>query len=344
MPDPSDPPPPRNLARRLARTLILALAWLVLSIWAIWAAGALHYDLPATRGVLSIAFLIGVLAIIVLARRWKRLIAVAALSVAVNGWWLTIAASNDRDWQPNVAVTAHADIDGDKVTIHNVRNCDYRTETDYTPRFSTRSVRLSKLTRVDMFLCYWGSPWLAHPFLSFQFEDADPIAISVETRMEKGEAYSTLGGLYRRYELIYVVAEERDLVRVRTNYRQGENVYLFRVDVSAERCRKLFLDYLRVINQMHERARFYNVLLTNCTTSIQSHSVATARRPRPWDWRILLPGKLDELIHMRDGFVAKMPLDELKPRCHVNPAANRIGDAPDFSRQIRVGIPGFEAK
>ena len=205
-----------------------------------------------------------------------------------------------------------------------------------------RTVRLSKLTRVDLFLCYWGSPWLAHPFVSFQFEDADPVCFSIETRMEHGEAYSTLGGLYRRYELIYVVAEERDLVRLRTDYRKGEDVYLFRIKIGAERTRQLFRDYLQVVNEMHETPRFYNVVTSNCTTNIQTHMVATSETPRPWDWRILLPGKLDEMIYTREGFVSELPLSDLKTRCLVNPTANRIGNAPDFSRLIRSGIPGFD--
>jgi hypothetical protein len=341
---PQESPPKRYVAIRVLRFLALAASWLALTIWTAWAAGALQFDLPPgwLRDIMTIAFLLGAVAVVVLARRWKRIAGVAVLCLIVTGWWLSISASNDRDWQPNVSVTAQADIDGDSITIHGVRNCDYRTELDYTPRFGTRTVNLSKLTRVDMFLCYWGSPWLAHPFVSFQFENADPICFSIETRMEQGESYSTIGGLYRQFELIYVVAEERDLVRVRTEFREGEDVYLFRIRVDAGRTRQIFLDYLKVLNEMHESPRFYNLLTSNCTTNIQTHSVATSRSVRPWDWRILLPGKLDELIDMRKGFVSELPLPELKPRCHVNPTANRVGDAKGFSRLIREGIPGFE--
>ena len=146
----------------------------------------------------------------------------AALFVVVLIWWLTLAPTNNANWQPDVARLAWADVQGDEVTFHNVRNCDYRTETDYTPHWETRTVRLSQITGIDLAIDYWGSLWIAHPIASFQFADAPPLCFSIETRKKVGQAYSTIGGLYRQFELIYVVADERDVIRVRTNYRKED--------------------------------------------------------------------------------------------------------------------------
>jgi hypothetical protein len=199
------------------------------------------------------------------------------------------------------------------------------------------------MTGVDIFLCYWGSEWLAHPFVSFQFEDQNPVCFSIETRKEVGEGYSALLGFFRQFELIYVVAEERDLVRVRTQYREGEDAYLFKTTVTPERARALFLDYVKTLNEMHRDPVWYNALTANCTTGIRMHAVATDENPKPWNWRILLPGKADELMHMRGGFaVDDLPLEELKQRGHVNAAANAAGRADDFPAIIRRGVPGFE--
>ena len=152
----------------------------------------------------------------------------------VLAWWLTLKPSNDRAWQPDVAQTAWAEIDGDHVTIHNVRNCDYRTEGDYTPHWETRSYDLAQIRGMDIFLTYWGSPWIAHPIVSFQFGDNDYIAMSIETRKEVGEQYSAIRGFFRYYELIYTVSDERDVVRLRTNYRKGEETYLFHTRATPE--------------------------------------------------------------------------------------------------------------
>ena len=211
----------RGTLARVVRAALRAALGAVLVGWTVWAAGALHFDLteswPSTFFV-SAFFAAVVAALILVKGGWLRKAAVvAALCAIVNAWWLTIRPSNDRDWQPDVAIEPYAEIEGDMVTLHGIRDCDYRTEFDYTPHWNTRTVDLSKLTGIDMFLTYWGSPFIAHPFLSFQFRDSDPIVISIETRKQIGQNYSTFGGLYRQFTLIYVVAEERDIVRLRTD-------------------------------------------------------------------------------------------------------------------------------
>ena len=191
---------------------------------------AVLYDFPLLNAVVAWAFALAVLVMIIFAHGARRKLGGTFFGFAlVLAWWITLKPSNNRGWQPDVAQTAWAEVKGDEVTLHNVRNCDYRTEADYTPRWETRTVRVSQITGVDLAINYWGSPWMAHPIASFQFADAPPVCFSIETRKEIGESYSAIGGLYRQFELIYIVADERDVIRVRTNYRRGEDIYLYRI-------------------------------------------------------------------------------------------------------------------
>src|SRR6266550_7605912 len=255
---------------RIIKFTTWTLAWLTAFICATWAAGALYFDFPKASAFVAILFVIALLAIVIFVRgKLLKLAIVFGAFAAVVSWWLTLKPSNDREWQPDVAQTAWADINGDEVTIHNVRNCDYRTQTDFTPHWETRTVRLLQITGMDLAINYWGSPWIAHPIVSFQFADAPPLCFSIETRKEMGESYSTIGGIYRQFELIYIVADERDVLRVRTNYRHGEDVYLYRTMASPAQARERFLEYLRAMNQLHEHPRWYNAVTSNCTTAIR---------------------------------------------------------------------------
>ena len=216
-------------------------------------------------------------------------------------WWLTIPPSNDRDWQPDVAVLPWAEIDGDRVTIHNIRNCNYRTETEYDVRHYDRTYHLSRLSTADLFMVYWGSPMIAHTMLSFGFGEGGYVCISIEIRKEKGETYSALKGLFKQYELTYVVADELDVVRLRTNYR-GENVYLYRLKARPELIREVFLDYLARINSLKREAEWYNALTCNCTTNIRGHTRPYVGDSK-WDWRILLNGYIDRLAYDRGAWI-----------------------------------------
>ena len=228
---------------RVIKCIAWAFAWLAAFVCATWAAGALHFDFPTGRAPAAILLVIVlVAAAIFLRERLLKLAAVFAAFAVVALWWLTLKPSNDRPWQPDVAETAWAEINGDDVTIHNVRNCDYRTETDFTTHWETRTVRLSQITGMDLAIIYWGSPWMAHPIVSFRFADALPLCFSIETRKTIGQQYSAVRGLYRQYTLIYIVADERDSIRVRSNYRHGEDVYLYRTMASPAQARVRFLE------------------------------------------------------------------------------------------------------
>jgi len=324
--------------------LLVALGGVICLVAIAWAVGALYFDLPITwlRAPLALVYGLAMLAALFFVKgRWRATGIVAVGFVVVLAWWLTIKPTEDRAWQPDVARRAWADIQGDEIILHNVRNCDYRTESDYTPRWETRVVHLSKLTGVDLAINFWGSPWIAHPIASFQFADSLPLAISIETRKAIGQSYSALRGFYRQYELIYIPADERDVIRLRTNYR-GEQVYLYHTTASGERARAIFLEYLERLNRLHERAEFYNAVTDNCTTNIRVANVAAGGKIPPWNWRILLNGKGDELLYQR-GFIDRdLPFPELKARSFINPRAKLADASPNFSELIRMGLPQID--
>src|SRR5262249_16303092 len=223
------------------------------------------------------------------------------------------------------------------LVIQNVRNFDYRSETDFTERWEERTFDLAKLQGADLFLSYWGSPSIAHTIVSWDFGDGQHLAISIETRKERGESYSALLGFFRQYELYYVVADERDVIGVRTNHR-GERVYLYHVRLPPERSRALLLDYLKEVNQLTEEPRWYNALTHNCTTTIREHA-ARVGPVQPWSWQILANGYLDQLWYERGVLDNSLPFAELKARSDITERAKAADGAADFSARIRDGLP-----
>jgi hypothetical protein len=255
-------------------------------------------------------------------------------------WWLTLSPRADRNWQPDVAELAWAELDGDNVTLHNVRDFEYRSETDFSPRWITRKFKLSDIVAVDLAITYWGSPYIAHPVVSFSLRNDRPISFSIETRKEVGESYSAIAGFFRQFELIYIAGEERDLVGLRTNIREGEDVYLYRTTTAPEQAQARFVEYIETLNALREKPRWYNALTTNCTTSIRTQHPRDRRLP--WDWRILLNGLADQMMLERGAIVSEgLSFAELKSRAHINEAARNASPSLTFHEAIRRGRPGF---
>lgn len=265
------------------------------------------------------------------------------LFVGVLGWWFAIAPSNDRRWQADVARVASATIDGDKVTLHNIRNFDYRSEFDYQPAYYDKTFNVSKLQGVDLFAFYWMGPAIAHTILSFDFGDQGHLAVSIETRKEVGEEYSTIKGFFRQYELIYIVADERDVIRLRTNYRNNpaEDGYLYQLTGNPENARRLFLSYLARINELGKKPAFYNTLMDNCTVAIWLQSLVN-RDHLPFSWKILLSGYLPEYLYDSKRLDQQIPFAELQRQAHINRLAKAADQASDFSQRIRAGNGQFD--
>jgi Domain of unknown function (DUF4105) len=310
----------------------------------LWASLALYFDLPLPRfhTVAAVAYLFAVIVISFLPKRFLwRILAPLLCCACVLGWWLSLRPSNQGRWQADVSRTASATVSGNQVTIHNFRDCDYRAELDYTCDWETRTVSLDRIQGVDLFMDYWGSPWIAHTILSFSLGGGEHIAFSIEARKQLGQSFSSIRGFFRQYTLISVVSSERDVVRLRTNYRHGEDLYLFHTKATPAFARALFMDYIVFTNRLHEHPQWYNALTRNCTTEIYT---LDALKDRPFDWRILLNGKADQMEYERGDLVTDgLPWKELKQRAFINPAARVANGAPDFSVLIREGRPGFRA-
>src|SRR5512139_1777361 len=324
---------------RSVRLLGRLVLWIFLLAATVWGSAALWFDSHASLApLLAAAFPLATLALLIMLRPWRRAYAAFLVLFAVLlGWWLSLEPSNHRDWQPDVARLPTAEIQGDKLTIRNVRNFDYRSETDYTARWETRSYDLARLRGLDLFVIYWGSPSIAHTILSWDFGDGQHLAVSIETRKEKGESYSAVRGFFRQYELYYVVADERDVVGVRTNHRR-EDVYLYRLRTPPARARALLLNYLEAVNRLTRHPRWYNAITYNCTTTIRLH-LADVVTGIPRDWRWLANGHLDELLYEMGAVNHALPFDEFKRFSYINPKAQAVPRAGDFSAAIRKGLP-----
>ena len=346
----NDIPAPRGSAPaptwwRVVRKLGMILVWLILALLTVWAVAALYVDfrIPALRIPVTLIYVAGIVTVLVKLKGspWAAVLCLAGFC-GVLAWWLTLKPSNLANWQPDTDRTAWVEIDGDRVTIHNLRNCDYRTETDYSNCWSDRTLDLSQIRAADFFLTNWGIPFASHPIVSFQFGDNQHVAFSIEVRYKVGQAYSTVLGLFRQYELIFITADERDVIRLRTNYRKDEEVYMYRVREQPEVVRAMFLTYVDYLNHLKDHPQWYNQLTRNCTTTLDRQLAATVNDPQPWNYQLLLNGTLDRLLYDRGRFVSGgLPFPELKQREHINAAARAADNSPDFSALIRAGRIGF---
>lgn len=334
---------------KIARVFFLFVLGLLVIASGVWQAFAVTYSWPLLAGAIRVP-LAALFAVVALAAlvclgsprwRWRALVCHAALFAVLLAFWFSIEPSNERDWQTDVAVLPHATIEGDVVTVHNIRNFDYRSETDYTPAYYDKRFDLKQMEGVDLVTVYWMGPDIAHVFLSFAFAGDQHLAVSIETRKEKGEDYSTVKGFFRQYELYYVVADERDVVRLRTNYRHNppEDVYVYRMSGSIENGRRLFLEYMEKVNALKAKPDFYNTLTTNCTTNIWVNAGVNAERV-PFSWKILASGHVPELLYEHGRMKTDgLPFEEVRQRAHVNERAQAADKATDFSRRIREVHP-----
>lgn len=333
------------MVRRALRLCVTVVLSVIVVAGVAWGALALWIDGPDSR-VLAGTMAGGLALIAILLAAFVRpflrgLVAALLPVVAVALWWASIPPSNTRDWSPDVARTARAAFHGSLVTIQNVRNFKYRSETDYDERWETRTYNLERICGVDLFLSFWGPTQIAHTIVSWEFDDGQHLAISIETRKERGESYSALRGFFHQYELYYVVADERDLVGLRTNYRR-EQVYLYRIRVPPSQARALLLDYFDEVNQLADHPRWYNALTQNCTTTIRGHAQRTGAGGR-LDWRLLANGYVDQLLYERGQINSDLPFADLRARSNITERARAADGSLDFSARIRQGLPEAHA-
>jgi len=272
-------------------------------------------------------------------RRW---LVFGAAFLAVLAWFIALKPSHERPWRDEVALMPRAFIEGDRVRLTGVRDFQYRSRNDFSVRYEEREVSLAHLTGVDFFLSYWTPGPVGHTFVSFLFDDAPPLSISIETRPEITESFNPLASLFKQFELIYVVGSERDIVGVRTNHRK-EDVYLYHTIASPDDARRLLTIYLERVNQLADRAEFYHLLSNSCTINIVRYVRAASATPIRFNIRHYLNGWFDAYLHGVGALSSSLPFEELRARSQINEAAQAAGDGPDFSRRIRASLPAIQA-
>jgi hypothetical protein len=258
------------------------------------------------------------------------LLGVAAIFLA---WWLNQKPSHNRDWDLSVAVLPRAVRAGDAITIENVRNFDYRSLDDFTPRYETRTVHLANLRAADIIFFDWGSPWMSHPVLVFDFGTDGRLCISIEVRFRKGQNYSILRSFYRQQELIFVVADERDVILRRTKHGCGQEAHLYHFNAGADELRAAFVDYVATINSLSESPRWYHGLCANCSTSFYR---LPSRHVR-CDWRVIANGRLDKALYEAGRLDRSLPFPELRQFAYLNDIANRapkVGFGDSIRREL----------
>ncbi|WP_034300533.1 DUF4105 domain-containing protein [Herbaspirillum sp. RV1423] len=337
----------RGIVPKLTGIALTLLATLLATLAGVWAGFALWHQLQAPTqvrvtvvAVLALALLVALKAL--WQRRWKPLVWFGVVFAGVLGWWGTLKPSHDRIWADDVARLLHVEVDGSKVRLSNVRNFDWRSETDYTVRWEEREYDLDHVVSADLVLSYWMGPTIAHTLVSFGFDDGRYLTLSVEIRKEKGESFSAIGGFFRKFETVLVAADERDIIRVRSNVR-GEDVYFYRLQVSPPTLRAMFLGYAGEARKLEQAPAFYNTLTSNCTTIV--FGLARAINPGlPLDYRLLASGHLGEYAYDVGGLAPGVDYATLRARGRITERARAAGDDPRFSELIRVGIPGIAAQ
>ncbi|MFZ5690985.1 MAG: DUF4105 domain-containing protein [Pseudomonadota bacterium] len=329
----------RGIFRRSMAGLAAASWALLLLFLIIWATLAIYYSnlpWPLARTVMAIAFAVFAVWALLWSRPRRTYVFFAGF-LAIVVWWIAIPPSHDRPWRPEVAMMPRAFIDGDTVRITNVRDFTYRSRNDFDVRYVERTIDLSHLTGVDFYVSYWTEGPVGHTFLSFIFDNAPPLSISIETRPEVGEGFDPIASLFKQFELIYVVGTERDIVGVRTNHR-GETTYLYRLNTSLADARELLTIYLQRINQLADRPEWYHLLSNSCTINIIRYANAAGREGR-LDIRHVLNGWIDAYLYRSGRVDTSLPFQELRRKSLINANAQAAGDGPDFSERIRRDVP-----
>ena len=329
--------------RAVGAVLRVFTSALVIAPISAWGALALWFRFPGPEGLRGVAaVLFAALGLGTIAALFMRrsLIALAVFAIAFAGllvWWSTIKPPLDGDWAPDVARQTTGTVNGDILTLSDVRDFEWRTDKDFTERWDPRSYDLSKLKTLDLFLAYWAGPEMAHVIMSFGFEDGDHIAWSVEVRRERNGEFSPIADAFKSHTLVYLATTERDSVRLRSNVR-GEDVRLYRLNTPPDQARALLKEYAAESTALAEQPKFYNSITANCATVVFK-LVRAAGSTLPFDWRLVVNGFLPGYLYDHGAVVTTMPLSELMERARISEKALAADQSPDFSQLIRVGVP-----
>lgn len=328
------------MSRRLFTNAVCLALVLFLVVFAAWGSLALYYRAPlpeggrmAAGGVFACAMLAA--AVLFWQGRWRRSLFPLVLAPLLMIWWHSLTPSNDRDWAPDVAHPATGHISGDLLVMQNVRNFEWSTETRFTPRWETRSYNLEEIRQVDLVASYWSGEDIAHILLSFGFADGQRLVWSIELRRTASQTYSALASFFKQSELIFLAAEERDIIRLRTNVR-GENVRMYPLQLKPGVARRLLTEYVTMANRYAQQPEWYNTVTANCTTMV--FRIARALHPyAPFNWRVLLSGHFPDLIYQHGGIDNSISFAQWRRKAQIDAAAQAADklDSLGFSQAIR---------
>lgn len=336
----------RSIPCRVLSGLFRGLRFIFLALVGLWGTLSLYFtDIPWewVRLLLAIAFAVFGIYVFWFKKTRRMQLIFAGVFLVVFAYYISIPAKMDRDWRPEVAVLPRAYIDGDQVRITGVRSFTFRDRDDFDEHYKEIEVSLDDLTSVDLFISYWSIGPVAHTFVSFNFENSAPVCISIETRPEEGQGFAPVASIFKQFELIYVVGDERDLVHLRTNHRD-EDVFLYKLKTPPAAARLLFLEYLRRINELAEEAEWYHLFKQNCSLNIVRYK-NVAGREGSFDIRHLLNGWIDRYFYNTEMIDTSMPFAELREVSHINETAEAASvslSAEEYSRLIRKGLPGHD--
>ena len=325
---------------------MLLLATVLVAMPAAWGLLALWYKAPGRRLKAAVLTLWVVFSLSVLIALWLghadlSLLGFGLACGALLIWWRRILPSNDRMWADDVAQITSGTIEGNRVTLRNVRNFDWRSNDDYTQRWETRVYNIDQLKSVDMIMSYWDGWAIAHMLISFGFDDGQYVAFSVEVRRQKNQVYSEIGGFFKRDGLSIIAADERDVIRVRTNIRR-EDDYLYRIRMPQPAMRSLFLGYVEQADALVETPRFYNTITVNCTTLVYQMMKRIVGY-LPWSYRLLFTGYLPAYVYRVGGLDQRYDLEKLRALGRITDRARQSDRSAAFSEDIRRGIPAIDA-
>jgi hypothetical protein len=244
--------------------------------------------------------------------------------------------SNTRNWNDDQKVLSYGEVEGDNVTIRNIRNFTYASTTSYTESYYDKTFDMQKLTRVWYIVePFSGIPGSAHTFLSFEFEDNQFISVSVEIRKEKGESFHPVKGLFNQYEIMYVWGDEKDLIKLRSNYRK-DKVFVYPIKTTQEKAQALFVDMIARTNELKDKPEFYNTVTNTCTTNIVRHvNAITPKKIRMFNKSVLLPESSDEFAYGLGLIDTELSFEDARKRFYINDRAEMYANDENFSVKIR---------
>lgn len=322
---------------------------LILFVFWLWSAVAVYFILLPDKqlaGIIAGFYAIAIpLVFFLLTKRSLALSLIILAYIAVLIAWNNMQPSNDRDWMPSVAKSPYAITHGNLVTVHNVRNFDYQTEFDFGENYYTKIYNLNDLESLNFLLSYWGGGTIfAHTILSFGFKNGDYLAVSAETRLEKGEPQELIQGFFNQYEMIYVLADERDIIRLRTNFRkqEPEDVFFYPTALSKGEIRQVFEVIIARVNKLYQQPEFYNTLTQNCFTTLRADFNTIAPPRNRFDWRIIANGYADQMLYENGTIDTDLSFTEAREYFHINQYVSDDNSPVDYSNRIRpnVYIPG----